>query len=93
MPQESKNDSTNPFRYSREQMLNVWKNGGGQGELGLEVERWAGIVKEVAGEPLAFVEMTPEEKRVRPLSYGLRIRGTSTSIDLMERPPALLSPS
>jgi PERQ amino acid-rich with GYF domain-containing protein len=38
MPQESKNDSTNPFRYSREQMLNVWKNGGG-GALGRHSQR------------------------------------------------------
>lgn len=46
-------------------MLAVWKNGGGHGELGLEVERWPGIVTEEAGEPLGLTEMTAEEKKVR----------------------------
>lgn len=63
-PPEPLSDSSNPFRYSREQMYNVWKNGGGQGELGLEVERWPGIVREDAIQPLGLTEYSPDEKRV-----------------------------
>lgn len=64
-PPEPVSDSTNPFRYSKEQMLAVWKNGGGHGELGLEVERWPGIVTEETGEPLGLTDLSPEEKKVR----------------------------
>ncbi|KAG9003484.1 hypothetical protein FRB93_011110 [Tulasnella sp. JGI-2019a] len=83
-PQEPVSDSTNPFRYSKEQMLAVWKNGGGHGELGLEVERWPGIVTEEAGEPLGLTDLSPEEKKLYAMPYNsdppaLRRRGDSYS--------------
>lgn len=53
-----------PFRYSKEQMLHVWKDGGGQGALNLEVERWPGIVRQVAVEPAGLREWTIEERKV-----------------------------
>ena len=65
-PPDNQSDDTFPFRYSKEQMLAVWRNGGGQGELGLEVERWPGIVREIADEPMGFKEFTPDEKKVSP---------------------------
>jgi hypothetical protein len=64
-PPDTQPDDTLPFRYSKEQMLAVWKNGGGQGELGLEVERWQGIVREIADEPMGLKEFSSEEKKVR----------------------------
>lgn len=63
MPADPVQDATHPFRYSRDQMLAVWKNGGGQGELGLEVERWPGIVREDVGEPLGLSELSADEKK------------------------------
>ncbi|KAG8953096.1 hypothetical protein FRC04_003043 [Tulasnella sp. 424] len=83
-PPEPLSDSSNPFRYSREQMYNVWKNGGGQGELGLEVERWPGIVREDAIQPLGLTEYSPDEKRLYALPYNsdpppVRRRGDSYS--------------
>ncbi|KAG9007354.1 hypothetical protein FRB90_009413 [Tulasnella sp. 427] len=84
VPPEPLSDSSNPFRYSREQMYNVWKNGGGQGELGLEVERWPGIVREDAIQPLGLTEYSHEEKRLYALPYNsdpppVRRRGDSYS--------------
>jgi hypothetical protein len=55
---------TRPFRYSKEQMLQVWKDGGGRGALNLEVERWPGVVREAGSEPINLKEWTGEEKKV-----------------------------
>ncbi|KAL5635437.1 hypothetical protein ACGC1H_004283 [Rhizoctonia solani] len=63
-PQIKSEDENYPFRYSKEQLLRVWKDGGGRGGLGLEVERWPGIVREVGGEPQGVKEMTPEERKI-----------------------------
>ncbi|EUC61709.1 GYF domain protein [Rhizoctonia solani AG-3 Rhs1AP] len=63
-PQIKSEDENYPFRYSKEQLLRVWKDGGGRGGLGLEVERWPGIVREVGGEPQGAKEMTPEERKI-----------------------------
>ncbi|KAJ1309612.1 hypothetical protein OPQ81_006384 [Rhizoctonia solani] len=63
-PQIKSEDENYPFRYSKEQLLRVWKEGGGRGGLGLEVERWPGIVREVGGEPQGLKEMTPEERKI-----------------------------
>jgi hypothetical protein len=54
-------------------MIRVWKDGGGRGGLGLEVERWPGIVREVGGEPVGVKDMTQEERKVsRFLTHRLR---------------------
>ncbi|CAE6516837.1 unnamed protein product [Rhizoctonia solani] len=63
-PQIKSEDENYPFRYSKDQLLRVWKDGGGRGGLGLEVERWPGIVREVGGEPQGVKEMTPEERKI-----------------------------
>ncbi|CUA68164.1 GYF domain-containing protein mpd2 [Schizosaccharomyces pombe 972h-] [Rhizoctonia solani] len=63
-PQIKSEDENYPFRYSKEQLLRVWKDGRGRGGLGLEVERWPGIVREVGGEPQGVKEMTPEERKL-----------------------------
>ncbi|CCO27735.1 hypothetical protein BN14_01722 [Rhizoctonia solani AG-1 IB] len=62
-PQIKSEDENYPFRYSKDQLLRVWKDGGGRGGLGLEVERWPGIVREVGGEPQGVKEMTPDERK------------------------------
>ncbi|GAB1517879.1 kinesin-like protein [Rhizoctonia solani] len=63
-PQIKSEDENYPFRYSKDQLLRVWKDGGGRGGLGLEVERWPGIVREVGGEPQGVKEMTPDERKL-----------------------------
>jgi hypothetical protein len=55
--------SATPFRYSKEQLLNVWKDGGGRAPLGLEVERWPGIVRDTITEPVGLREMSTEERK------------------------------
>lgn len=57
-------DDAHPFRYSKEELLNVYREGGGKGGLGLEVERWEGVVREIAGDPITLREMTEAEKKV-----------------------------
>jgi PERQ amino acid-rich with GYF domain-containing protein len=65
-PQE-RTDSSNPFLYSKEDMLRIYKEGGGRGGLGLEVERWEGVVREVGNEPVALKEWSDGERKVRDL--------------------------
>jgi PERQ amino acid-rich with GYF domain-containing protein len=57
-------DESHPFRYSKEELLTIYQEGGGKGRLGLEVERWEGVVREVAVEPITLREMTDAEKKV-----------------------------
>ena len=59
-----KRDETHPFRYSKEDMLRIYKEGGGKGGLGLEVERWEGVVRENGSEPAGLREMSEGEKKV-----------------------------
>lgn len=59
-----KPDPSNPFRYSKDDMIRIYKEGGGKGGLGLEVERWEGIVREVGSDPISLKEMTEAEKKV-----------------------------
>ena len=61
--QES-SDSANPFLYSKEDLLKIYKDGGGRGGLGLEVERWEGVVREVGSEPVALKEWAEGERKV-----------------------------
>jgi hypothetical protein len=63
-----KQESVNPFLYSKEELLQVWKDGGGRGGLGLEVELWEGVVREIGGEPIGLREMSEGEKKVRSAS-------------------------
>ncbi|KZT06209.1 uncharacterized protein LAESUDRAFT_736963 [Laetiporus sulphureus 93-53] len=69
-------DMSNPFRYSREEMLRIYKEGGGKGGLGLEVERWDGIVREVGCDPVGLKEMSDGEKKIfsGPLNSEIRRR-------------------
>jgi PERQ amino acid-rich with GYF domain-containing protein len=63
--QPEKRDETHPFRYSKDELLRIYKEGRGKGALGLEVERWEGVVREVCTEPISFREMGEAEKKVR----------------------------
>ncbi|TBU26370.1 hypothetical protein BD311DRAFT_726243 [Dichomitus squalens] len=69
-------DVAHPFRYSKEEMLRIYKEGGGRGGLGLEVERWEGIVREVGYEPVGLKEMSEAEKKLfaGPLNSEVRRR-------------------
>jgi PERQ amino acid-rich with GYF domain-containing protein len=45
-------------------MLRIYREGGGKGGLGLEVERWEGVVREVGSDPIGAREMSEGEKKV-----------------------------
>ncbi|KAG5646055.1 hypothetical protein DXG03_004478 [Asterophora parasitica] len=61
--QPEKRDEAHPFRYSKEDLLRIYREGGGKGGLGLEVERWEGVVREVGSEPVGLREMGDAEKK------------------------------
>ncbi|KAF7798585.1 hypothetical protein EIP86_009807 [Pleurotus ostreatoroseus] len=63
-PPAEKRDLSNPFRYSKDDMLRIYKEGGGKGGLGLEVERWEGIVREVGSDPISMKELNEAEKKL-----------------------------
>ncbi|OCH92679.1 hypothetical protein OBBRIDRAFT_750886 [Obba rivulosa] len=67
-------DTINPFRYSKEEMLRIYKEGGGKGGLGLEVERWEGIVREVGYDPVGLKEPSEAEKKLFAGSLNSEIR-------------------
>lgn len=58
------NDDVHPFRYSKDDLLRIYKDGGKAG-LGLEVERWEGVVREHGSDPVGLGEMGEAEKKVR----------------------------
>ncbi|KAE9409327.1 hypothetical protein BT96DRAFT_962438 [Gymnopus androsaceus JB14] len=90
-PVESK-DQTHPFRYSKEEMLRIYREGGGKGGLGLEVERWDGVVRESGIDPIGLKEMGEAEKKLfaTPLNSDLRRRQSTDFLHLntqnLERP-------
>ncbi|KZT22108.1 hypothetical protein NEOLEDRAFT_1157903 [Neolentinus lepideus HHB14362 ss-1] len=94
---EEKRDSSKPFKYSKEDMLRIYKEGGGRGGLGLEVERWEGIVREVSSEPAALREWTEAEKKLFTGSLNSEMRrrqstdylGTSSTTSLTGERPRL----
>ncbi|KAK0466371.1 uncharacterized protein EV420DRAFT_826857 [Desarmillaria tabescens] len=63
-PLSDSRDEAHPFRYSKEELLQIFRDGGGQGGLGLEVERWEGVVREIGTEPTSLREMGEAEKKV-----------------------------
>ncbi|KZS90308.1 hypothetical protein SISNIDRAFT_185714 [Sistotremastrum niveocremeum HHB9708] len=68
-PPTENRDSAHPFKYSKEEIIQVWKHGGGRNGLGLEVERWEGVVREVAGEPICLRDLGEVEKKVCSCFY------------------------
>lgn len=56
-------DKTHPFRYSKDDLLAIYQDGG-KGGLGIEVERWEGVVREMASDPVALREISEAEKKV-----------------------------
>ncbi|KZV76924.1 hypothetical protein PENSPDRAFT_621850 [Peniophora sp. CONT] len=76
-PAEKNYDGTmNAYAYSKEEMLRIYKEGGGRGGLGLEIERWDGVVRQVGSEPAALKEPTEAERKLfaGPLNSELRRR-------------------
>ncbi|KAF7306543.1 GYF domain-containing protein [Mycena indigotica] len=63
-PPVEKRDETHPFRYTRDEMLKIYRDGGGKASLGLEVERHEGIVRDVGTEPVTLKEMSDSEKKL-----------------------------
>jgi hypothetical protein len=63
-----------PFRYSREDIISIWRSGtvpqGGAGwTLGIEVERHEGVVVDVETIPACARDMTEAETKVCNFSY------------------------
>ncbi|KAJ3767353.1 hypothetical protein FB446DRAFT_696431 [Lentinula raphanica] len=85
-------DETHPLRYTKEEMLRIYREGGGQGGLGLEVERWEGVVRETVTDPIGIKEMNEAEKKLfaTPLNSDLRRRQSTDYLHLntqnLERP-------
>ncbi|KAH8101371.1 hypothetical protein BXZ70DRAFT_88074 [Cristinia sonorae] len=75
-PAPDKHDLSRPFRFSKDDLLRIYKEGGGRGGLGLEVERWEGIVREVGSDPVGLKEMSEGEKKIfaGPLNSEVRRR-------------------
>ncbi|KAJ7275502.1 hypothetical protein B0H12DRAFT_1087570 [Mycena haematopus] len=73
-PPAEKRDETHPFRYSRDEMLKIYRDGGGKGGLGLEVERYEGIVREAASDPVGMREMSENEKKLFAGSLNSELR-------------------
>jgi PERQ amino acid-rich with GYF domain-containing protein len=61
-------DEAHPFRFSKDDLLRIYKDGGKVG-LGLEVERWEGVVREHGSEPVGLREMGEAEKKVRRIVF------------------------
>lgn len=62
--QIDKQDEVHPFRYSKDELLKIYKDSP-KGILGLEVERWDGVVREIGSDPVGLREMGEAEKKVR----------------------------
>ena len=63
-PLQGKRDIAHPFKYSRDEMLQFYKDIGGPSELPIEVERWEGVVREEASEPVCLTDLTDTERKV-----------------------------
>ncbi|KIJ68628.1 hypothetical protein HYDPIDRAFT_179700 [Hydnomerulius pinastri MD-312] len=87
-PEPETRDESRPFRYTKEEMLRIYKEGGGRGGLGLEVERWDGIVRDVGSEPTGLREMGEAEKKLfaGPLNSELRRRQSTDLINTLSSP-------
>ncbi|KAL5535617.1 SMY2 [Sanghuangporus sanghuang] len=73
-PVQDKRDIAHPFKYSRDEMLQVFKNLGGCSELPIEVEHWDDVVRESPGEPVSLSDFTEVEKKLYATSLNSETR-------------------
>jgi hypothetical protein len=65
-------DEANPFRYSKEDLLRIYKEGGGKGNpIAPDVEKWPEVVRETEAEPISVREITNEERKVSKIPFLL----------------------
>ncbi|KAF8446148.1 hypothetical protein L210DRAFT_840512 [Boletus edulis BED1] len=83
-----KRDESRPFRFTKDEMLRIYKEGGGRGGLNLEVERWEGIVRDVGTDPVGLREMSEVEKKLfaGPLNSELRRRQSADLTNSLSSP-------
>ncbi|KZV95601.1 hypothetical protein EXIGLDRAFT_834204 [Exidia glandulosa HHB12029] len=62
------------FKYSREEMLQIYKDAVSRPELSAEVERWDGVVNEDAHEPVGLHDMDEVEKKLFSLTLNSELR-------------------
>ncbi|KIY67498.1 hypothetical protein CYLTODRAFT_375933 [Cylindrobasidium torrendii FP15055 ss-10] len=63
-----------PFRYSKEELLQIYRDGGGSNTLGADVERWDGVVRDVSLPPTAERDMTEVESKLFQTSLNSDLR-------------------
>ncbi|KAF6766497.1 hypothetical protein DFP72DRAFT_866688 [Ephemerocybe angulata] len=99
--QNEKQDEGHPFRYTKEELLRIYKDSP-KGSLGLEVERWDGVVREIGSDPVGLKDMGEGEKKLfaGPLNSDLRRRQSTDFLSPLnlstlgtERPRLHQSPS
>ena len=78
---QTNRDVTHPFKYSREDMLQVYRENSLATTLPIEVARWEGVVREEALDPASMKELSESEKKVSvlPLFSYLRLRFSDSS--------------
>ena len=82
-------DPANPFLYSKEDLLKIYKDGGGRGGLGLEVERWEGVVRELGSEPISLKEWTDGQRKVHLTSIAHFLEYTLTHLRSFSPVPSI----
>ena len=89
---QAKRDVTHPFRYSREEMLQVYRDNGLGGPLPIEVERWEGVVREEAMDPACARDLTEIERKVGALASHLLLQLILKPLpwNSFSRPPSTL---
>lgn len=68
-------DTSHPdsiFRYTKEDMLDIYRQSKAKHPLSLEVKRWEGIIRAIAVEPSNVRGMTESESKVVFLTYFVR---------------------
>lgn len=77
-----KRDGGHPLRYSKEEMIRIYQEGA-KTALGPEVERWEGIIREIAADPIGTKELTDVEKRLFSGSLNSEVRRRQSTSDYL----------
>lgn len=62
-----------PFRYQREDIVSIWRRGKGSWSLGIEVERYEGVVQDTEGMPCCARDLNDTEAKVSSRSCAYPI--------------------
>lgn len=62
------------YKYTKDEMLQIWKDSVNRPELSLEVERWEGVINDDAHEPVGVQEMDEAEKKLFSQTLNSEVR-------------------